>query len=488
MTRAAAASLRQAVLAVTLLTAASCALNPVTGQREFSLMSEAQEIALGQEMDTQIQREMGIYDDKALQEYVANLGRRLAQNSERPGLPWHFSIVDSPAINAFALPGGYVYLTRGIMPFLGDEAELAGVLGHEIGHVTARHAAQQYSRATGTQLGLILGSILVPAVREAGGLAETGLSLLFLKYGRDDELQADALGARYAARSGWSPSGVAGMLQTLDRINDASQDRQGVPNWLATHPAPADRVERVQAAIKEAEAASSGIRPVDREDYLRRLDGLVYGDNPDQGVTRGSQFLHRSLRFAIEFPRGWAINNSASQVVGKHPSANVFLLLQLVQNPTGRSAEDIARNDMGNAGFRLVQGGRTTINGLEAFLGTYEGTMADLGRVGVRAAHIVHGRNVFLFAGIAPATSYERVVGELNEGLQSFRPLSAAESERIQPNRIDLYTARAGDTWQSIAERQGKGVIRPETLAIMNGRTLAEAPRSGERLKIVVAG
>jgi predicted Zn-dependent protease len=470
------------------LVAASCALNPATGQREFSLMSESQEIAIGQEMDAQIQREMGIYDDKALQEYVAGIGRRLAQNSERPNLPWHFSIVDSPAINAFALPGGYIYLTRGIMPFLTDEAELAGVLGHEIGHVTARHAAQQYSRATGTQLGLIVGSIFVPGVREVGGLAQTGLGLLFLKYGRDDELQADALGVRYASRSGWSPSGVAGMLSTLDRINVASEDRQGVPNWLATHPAPADRVERVQAAIKEAEAGSSAIRPVDRADYMTRVDGLVYGDNPDQGVTRGSEFLHRALRFAIEFPRGWEINNSATQVVGKRPSANVFLLLQLVQNPRGRGAEDIARSDMGSAGFRLVQGGRTTINGLEAFVGTYEGSIADLGRVGVRAAHIVHGGNVFLFAGIAPVDGYPRVEGELNEGLRSFRPLSAAEAERIQPNRVDLYTARSGDTWQAIAERQGKGVIKPETLAIMNGRTPAEPPRPGERLKIVVAG
>jgi predicted Zn-dependent protease len=488
MTRAIAATFGRALVASAALTSTSCALNPATGQRQFSLMSESQEIAIGQEMDGQIRREMGIYDDKALQEYVASVGHRLARGSERPNLPWHFAIVDSPAINAFALPGGYIYLTRGIMPFLGDEAELAGVLGHEIGHVTARHAAQQYSRATGAQLGLVLGSIFVPGIQQAAGLAESGLGLLFLKYGRDDELQSDALGARYAARAGWSPSGVAGMLSTLDRVSETSEDRRGVPNWLATHPSPADRVERVQAAIKEAEAEAHEVRPVDRDAYLRRLDGLVYGDNPDQGVTRGSQFLHRALRFAIDFPKGWEINNSATQVVAKRPGMNVFLLLQLVQKPQGRNAEDIARIDMGSAGFRLIQGSRTAINGLEAFVGTYEGTIADLGRVGMRAAHILYGSNVFLFTGIAPVDGYQRVQAELNDGLRAFRPLSAAEAERIQPNRIDLYTARAGDTWQAIADRQAKGIVRPETLAVMNGRTAAEPPRSGERLKIVVAG
>src|SRR2546425_101413 len=177
---------------------AGCATNPVTGKRELSLMSEAQEIQIGQQQDADVRKEMGVYNDRALQEYVTTLGLKLAQVSERPNLPWHFTVLDVPAINAFALPGGYIYITRGILPFLDDEAQLAGVLGHEIGHVTARHSAQQYSRATGAQLGLILGSILVPQTRPFAQLGESGLGLLFLKYSRDDEEQADALGGKYA--------------------------------------------------------------------------------------------------------------------------------------------------------------------------------------------------------------------------------------------------------------------------------------------------
>src|SRR5712671_1732802 len=183
--------------------ASSCATNPATGERQLSFMSEDKEIALGQENDAQVRTEMGSYDDRAHQEYVTTIGMKLAQNSERPNLPWHFTVADVPAVNAFALPGGYIYITRGILPFLDDESQLAGVLGHEIGHVTARHAAQQYSRATGAQLGLILGSILLPQTRPLAQLGESGLGLLFLKYSRENEEQADGLGVKYASRTGW---------------------------------------------------------------------------------------------------------------------------------------------------------------------------------------------------------------------------------------------------------------------------------------------
>jgi predicted Zn-dependent protease len=467
---------------------AACAVNPVTGDREFSLMSEQQEIAIGQEMDGQIGTEMGVYDDRDLQAYVHDVGQRLAQVSERPHLPWKFTVVDSPAINAFALPGGYIYLTRGIMPFLGDETEMAGVLGHEIGHVTARHSAQQYSRATGAQLGLVLGGIFVPAIRPFGGLAETGLGLLFLRYGRDDELQADALGVRYTARSGWDPAGVAGMLGTLDRIADESADRRGVPNWLSTHPAPADRVRQVQSAIDQARAESTVSRGADREDYLRRIDGLIYGDNPDQGILRGHEFLHAALRFALDFPKGWQVVNSASQVVGRAPDADVFLLLQLVERPAGRNIEQVALSTMEEAGFTAVNGDRTSINRLEAFLGTYDGTIQELGRVRVRAAHIVHGQRVYMVAGLAPAQLFARAERDLTAGVRSFRALTAAQAEAIRPDRIDLYTARAGDTWESLVERYAPGAITPATLAIMNGASSREQPRAGQRLKIVVAG
>ena len=471
--------------AVAALAAAACALNPATGKREFSLMSEAQEIAIGREADVEIRREMGVLDDNGLQLYISTIGAELARQSERPALPWRFAIVDQPVINAFALPGGVIYLSRGILPFLDDEAQLAGVLGHEIGHVTARHSAQQYSRATGAQLGLVLGSIFVPAARPFGQLAEASLSVLFLKYGREDEIEADSLGVRYASRSGWNPAGVAGMLTTLDRVEDET-DQKGMPNWLSTHPAPADRVERVQAAIQQA--TGSGSRPAARDDYLRRIDGLIYGDNPAQGIVRGHRFLHTALLFSLDFPTSWPIVNQPSQVVAKHPKADVFLLLQLVQQPTGANIQQVALSSMQRAGFEALDGSRTTINGLDAFIGTYQGAMQDLGRVGVGAAHIVHGRHIFLVAGLAPAQVFTQAEADFTSAIRSFRALTAAQAADIRPNRIDLYTSREGDTWASLAERAGKGIIKPSTLAIMNGRAPNDQPRAGDRLKIVVAG
>jgi predicted Zn-dependent protease len=478
--------MRRAHLIVVLLLATACATNPVTGKRELSFMSEAQEIQIGQSQDVEVRREMGVYRDAALQEYVSGIGMRLARASERPDLPWHFTVVDSPAVNAFALPGGYIYITRGIMPFLDNEAQLAGVLGHEIGHVAARHAAQQYSRATGAQLGLIFGSILVPQTRPFAQLGENGLGLLFLKYGRDDEEQADSLGVKYAARIGWDPAGVPQMLTTLARIEEAS-DNKGVPNWLATHPAPQDRVQRVSAAVQQAEAGAQRFT-VDRDSYLRRIDGIVYGDNPDQGVVRGERFLHAGLRFAVDFPPGWDVNNGQTQVIAKEPGGRTLLLLQTVNRPIGRTIEEVALRSMASAGFRVSSGGSTTINGLEAFVGTYGGTLQDLGRVEIRAAHIVVNRDVFFLAGIARADEYARADSSFSRTLNSFRPLGRAEAEAIAPNRVDLYTARAGDTWQSIAERQGGHVVKATTLAIMNGHAVAEQPRPGERIKIVVAG
>jgi predicted Zn-dependent protease len=473
------------IIAAGILTVA-CATNPATGNREFSLMSEAQEIQLGQQMDAQVREEMGLYEDAALQRYVEQVGMKLARASERPNLPWHFAVVDSPAVNAFALPGGYIYLTRGIIPFLDNEAQLAGVLGHEIGHVTARHSAQQYTKATTASVGLTLLSIFVPESRPYGGLAESGLSLLFLKHGRDDERQADSLGVDYTARSGWDPSGVAGMLNTLARLDEASGSHKGVPNWLSTHPAPADRVREVQGIVQQAAAKVSGKPIVDEAGFLSHVDGIVFGDSPSEGVVRGNRFLHPELRLALTFPQGWEIANTKQSVVAKAPDRDNYVLLQLVP-ASGGSLEDVARRSMINAGFRQLAGEPAEINGSNAYVGTWQGSIQGLGNVVTRTAHIAHGRNVYLLAGIAPANQFQAADRQFATTIRSFRSLSASEASNIRPNRVDLYTVRGNETWQSLAERTG-GIVKPSTLAIMNDYDPTERPRQGDRIKVIVEG
>lgn len=477
-------------LSVAVATMVACATNPATGKKEFSLMSEAQEIQLGKEADQQVRAEMGLYDDPELQRYVSNIGMRLAKASERPNLPWQFAVVDEPAVNAFALPGGYIYVTRGIMAFLHDEEQLAGVLGHEIGHVTARHSAQQYTQATTAGVGLTLLSIFVPEARPFQGIAENALGLLFLKHGRDDELQADRLGAQYTAQTGWDPAGVAGMLRTLARLDEASGSRRGVPNFLSTHPAPADRVQRITQYVQQnpmpAGTADRANRGGNEATYERIVDGMVFGDSPRQGIVRNGVFLHPELRLGLNFPRGWDVQNSAQQVVAKAPNAEHYLLLQLIPNPQG-SIQQIAQGSMVNAGFRPLDGERTQINGLDAFVGTYQGNMQGLGNAGTLAAHIVLNNRVYLLAGIAPANQFNAAQAQFVGAIKSFRQLSAQEAANVRPNRVDLYTVRSGETWVSLAERTG-GLVGASTLAIMNGYEPNQPPRAGDQIKIVTAG
>jgi predicted Zn-dependent protease len=473
-----------AVVLIGLLSA--CATNPVTGRRELNFMSEAQEISIAQESDPQIKQEMGVYNDPALQEYVTAIGMKMAKISERPNLPWRFTVVDVPAVNAFAIPGGGIYVTRGIMPFLDTEAELAGVLGHEIGHVTARHSAQQYTRQISGQVGLVALGIFVPAARPIGELTGQALGVLFLKYGRDDELQADGLGARYESTLGWDPAAVPGFLSTLGRLDEAAGDRRGVPNWLSTHPDPLSRVKDIQPTVAELKAKGASFA-TNRDALWQRIDGIVYGDSPEQGMVRGSAFVHPVMRFRIDFPDKWEVSNSPQQVVAKAPGADVFMVLQGVQKPQGRNIQEIALNDMSNAGFRSVNGARTTINGLEAFVGVYQGQMEGLGAVTARIGHIMRDRDVFLIAGIVAPNAFQQSDAAFTASIRSFRPLSAAEAEDIRPDRVDLYVVREGDTWQSIAERSG-GAIKPATLAVMNNATPATQPKPGTRIKIVVRG
>ncbi|MDA1306818.1 MAG: M48 family metalloprotease [Acidobacteria bacterium] len=477
---------RALVLLVLLGLVAACATNPVTGRRELSFMSEAQEIAIAQESDPQIKQEMGVYNDPELQAYVDDIGQRMARISERPQLPWRFTVVDVPAVNAFAVPGGGIYITRGILPFLDSEAELAGVIGHEIGHVTARHSAQQYTQQVSGQVGLLALGIFVPQARPFGELSSQALGVLFMKYGRDDELQADRLGARYEATLGWDPAAAPAFLSTLGRLAEAAGDRRGVPNWMSTHPEPLSRVEDIQPTVAELKA-SGATYVTNRDAWIRRVDGIIFGDNPDQGLARGRTFVHPVLRFQLDFPNQWEIANSPQQVVAQAPGNDAIMLLRGVAEPQGQSMREIALNSMRSAGLRATAGEVATIGGLDAYLGVYQGQIEGLGAVTMRAGHIRHDREVYLVAGLTPPDAFRQSDATFLASIRSFRQMSAAEAEAIRPNRVDLYVVRSGDTWQGIAERSG-GVVTPSTLAIMNQSTLGTQPRVGLRIKIVVSG
>jgi predicted Zn-dependent protease len=472
------------LLAACVVLSAACATNPVTGKKQMSLLSEAEEMAIGQQQDAEIRREMGVYDDPELQRYVNDIGQSLARVSHRPNLPWSFTIVDSPAINAFALPGGYIYVTRGILAYLDDESELAGVLGHEIGHVTARHAAQAYTRAAQAELGLMLLSIFVPSTAPFTDVGATGLSVLFLRHGREAELEADRLGVEYASGASFDPAGVPRFLSTLARVSALSE--RGVPNWLSTHPDPGSRV--VKATPAAAKFASDEAKATNRDQYLDRIKGLEFGDKVEDGVVRGNEFLHPLLRFAVTFPEGWELSNTASAVLAQEPGTQHFMVLQQVDWPRGRTVAEAAVAAMRSAGYSVIDGQLERVNGNEAHVGVYRGTAKDVGRVQMRAAHVALGRQLYVVAGFAPEKEFELVDRDVLPAVRTFRQLSQAEASRVRPNRLDFYTVRAGDSWQSIAVRQGKGLVNAATLAIMNDHEVSTQPEPGRRVKIVIEG
>ncbi|HNV03220.1 MAG TPA: M48 family metalloprotease [Vicinamibacterales bacterium] len=467
----------------------ACATNPVTGDRQLNFMSEAQEIQLGRESDPQLRAEMGVYPDQALQRYVESVGMRLAKSSERPDLPWQFAVVDVAAANAFAVPGGFIYITRGLLAHLDTEAELAGVLGHEIGHVTARHSAAAYTRSTMATVGMLLTSLFAPKAKPYMGAVEAGLSIALLKYDRTQELQADRLGAGYAAKVGWAPSGMSGVLETLGRISAAS-DSRGLPNWLSTHPQPADRLTKLAETVRALESARpSSEWEVNREAYWRHLDGLLYGDNPREGFLRGREFVHPDMRFTVTFPDGWRVQNGRQQVTSAPPGIDgVVILLQVVQNPQGASLERVAAAWMSQTGFQKVSGESVRLGGgVPAYHGVYSGQTENGAAVGVEAAHISHAGRVFLLAGVASQARFAQVQPHFARTIRSYSPANEAEMARVKPNRIAFATVASGDTWQSIAQRTG-GLVPAGELAIVNGHAPDSRPPVGRRIKTVTQG
>lgn len=449
-----------AVAGLACVLAAGCAVNPVTGRRQLALITEAQEIQIGQQSSQEIAQQLGLVENEALQQYVQQVGARLAAESERPNLPWTFRVVDDPTPNAFALPGGFIFMTRGMMDLMDSEAELAAVLGHEIGHVTARHSVTQISRGQLAQLGLGLGSILFPSAAQSfGGLAQTGMQLLFLSYGRDAERQADELGFRYALREGFEVREMDDIFATLMRIGEAS-GRSEIPAWLASHPA---EPERIRAAQARADTVTSGPLQLGREEYLARIDGLVYGDDPRQGFFRGGVFLHPELRFRIDFPQGWRTQNLPQAVNALAPQQDAVLQLTLAQ---GANADDAARRFFYQQGMNAGQVNRQNVNGNPAVVGYFQ-AQTQQGVISGMGAFIEHGGRTYQVVAYAPAQRFRNYEYAFRQVIGSFDQVDDPSVLNVRPNRVDVVRITRQMTLAEF-NRQHPSVIPLPELAILN--------------------
>jgi len=435
----------------------ACAVNPATGKKEFMLVSEGQELAMGKEYDQQLVAEMGLYGDTALANYVQRLGVRLAALSERPQLPWAFRLVDDPVVNAFAVPGGYIYITRGIMAHMGSEAQLVSVLGHEIGHVTARHTAQQITQQQLVGLGLGIGSLFSPT---AAGIASVGAQILFLKFSRDDESQADELGFRYMRSAQYDPREAADMFAQLARVSGSSGSR--LPEWQSTHPDPENRREKALARAATLPAAELSAAAVRRDEYFNRLDGMVFGPDPRQGYFVGARFVHPEMAFELTFPAAWQYVNQRTLVAAQSAEKDAVVTLTFAD---GASPAEAARGFFATEGISGTPASGT-INGLSAAGGAFT-AQTQQGAVQGEIQFVAHGGLVFQLMGYTPAERWATRRDAIRAALRSLQRLTDQRILAVQPWRMDIVRTDRTLTPAEFLQRY-PGPVAAEEIALIN--------------------
>ncbi len=481
-----------AVLLSSLLLLPGCATNPVTGSSDLVLMSEQQEIALGKQVNQQVLSQYSVYDDLELQNYVQYVGRKVADLSHRSNLNYQFTLLDSKEVNAFALPGGYIFITRGLMAYLNSEAELAAVLGHEVGHVTARHAVRQHSATTLTGLGAALGAAFVPGLGQAAGQQLAGvLSTAMLRgYGREHELESDRLGAEYLGRAGYTPKAMLSVIRALKNQElyeiKAAQAEGREPNvyhgLFSTHP---DNDTRLQEVIATADNVTMAKKPfVGRGEYLDRTNGLVYGDNNNQGLIKGRDFYHGQLGFALRFPAGWRIKNLSDKVFAGAPDGGAIIQMSLARAQAGQGAREVLLQGLGLQ--RLGNEQNLKVHGLPAYTGLAP-VDTDVGKRPARFTAVKLGQNVYVVTGISrDPQGLNQFDGAFRATGESFRALTAEEKEMAgNTPRITTLRATNKTTFAGLAKQAALGPLGEQQIRLINGRFPSGEIQPGETIKTI---
>jgi predicted Zn-dependent protease len=471
-----------------------CAINPVTGEQDVVLMSEAEEIALGRKNDAEVRKQYGVYDDARLQTYVGRVGQQLAAKSHRPHLKYHFTVLDSPEVNAFALPGGYIYITRGILAYLNSEAELAAVLGHEIGHVTARHSVRQYTTAVATGVGVSILSIVVPGFGNQAGqqLLDVLGKAIVSGYGRDHELESDRLGAEYLARTGYDPNAMLGVIGVLKNQEEFEKERAKAEGRqpriyhgvFATHPSSDQRLQEVVGKARKFRAPDR--TRIARDEYLDHLQGLTFGDSPREGVVRANRFLHRDLDLMIEFPAGWQLANSPKALTATSPARDATIQVLAEKRPAG----DASPREYLRQRLKGVELTRDTA--LQALGGPAHGAVARLktpyGARNTRVIALNYRQQSFLFFGVAKTdtdAAFGRIDEQVTAVVRGMRTLSPPERTLAQGLRLGLKPAPAGTTFAALAAKAPLNSHAELLLRLINDKFPSGEPVAGERIKLI---
>ena len=465
-------------------------VNYVTGENQRGAYTWAQEVQIGREADQQIVAQYGVYDDAAVTAYVNRVAQSVLETSayndpstpaEVRNTPFTFRVLDSPVVNAFALPGGFVYVTRGLMSYLENEAQLAVVLGHEVGHVLARHSSERAARQQLGQLGLLGAAVLGTAVgggRVGQGILDyggTGAQLLFLRYGRDAEREADQAGVAYAEFAGYDASTAATFFVSLERLSSASGG--SLPGFLSTHPDPSERAQTIPQLAAQYDSGTE----TDRAGYLAAIDNMVLGEDPRQGYVENNTFYHPELRFRFDTPSGWQVQNGAQAVVIAAPNNAGAIQFTLASQSSASAAAQALRSQQG---VSVSSQRSTNVNGHPAV--ELSGTAAQQsGALGFKALFIEQGGRVYQFLGIAPANGLNAVSAQFDRTFRSFATLTDARYLNRQPTRLDVVTASGSRSFASyLSGRPTPPGMTEEELAIMNEVRLTDVIPSGTPLKL----
>jgi predicted Zn-dependent protease len=457
----------------------ACSTNPATGKSQLTLVSESQEIAMGRQSDSGGVQQMGLVQDQAVQNYIRSIGTKLSQVSERPQLEWTYRVVDDPVVNALAIPGGFVYITRGILGYLNNEAQLAGVMGHETGHVTARHSVEQISRSQLAQLGLGIGSVLSPTVASLSNVAGAGLSVLFLKFSRDDESQADQLGLRYMTKLGYDPHEMAKVMSELGRVSSAEGGGK-TPEWLETHPDPANREQAINQQIAAGKLAGSTVAEAE---FMSHINGLMFGPNPREGFFRQGLFLHPDLGFQIQFPTGWQATNQKQAVMAISKEQDAMIELSMVPQ---KSLDAAAQGFFGSQGLQATQPRRTRIGEFDAVTGEFAAQNQDGSQVRGAVAFIAFNSGVFQILGYGTAQGYANNKSQIQGTMGSFQRVTDRSVLNVQPMKLEVVKIPQAMTLTQF-NQQYPSQVAIEKVALINQIDDANAQiPAGRLLKRVV--
>ncbi len=480
-----------------LLAGCASVTNPVTGQREFSAMDEKGEIAAGRKGNAQVLEEYSVYADTRVQAYVNELGQRLARQSHRSDLEWHFTVLDTTEVNAFALPGGYVYVTRGLMAYMESEADLAGVIGHEIGHVTARHGAQRATRQQTAGLG-VLAATLLGAVLEARGvsgatdmasnLSQGVAAGIIASYSREQETQADQLGAEYLARNHYDPKRMIDVIRMLKSqeqyaLDTARAEGRSAPSgggWLASHPS---NDKRLSDIVKFAAHYKGNYGDDGRPRYLRAIEGLAFGESREQGVTRGRNFYHEPLGIALTAPAGWRVINSSEALLLGNAAGDAGLIVQTVASDKPLSQEAVLRDVLK---IQQARTQRLSLGGFPAIHFTGVVRNANNQPQAVEATLVTGpgGRHLLMLYGAKDARALERARGQMREAEASFRALSVAEREAARPWKVKVEAFPRGGFAELARSAPLLGNVQAQ-LRLLNGVYPDGNPPPGQSVKSV---